>query len=201
MDIANWVVTKWCCRYWNTSSTWLLLYSSARMKRMKRDISKYPRDKIILFQLPRCLYAPSFSPFPLKLETYLRMANIPYEVGELRDDMMTSSNGNVFRVTGHLFGEFTGHRWIPRTKASDAELWCFLLIWAWTNGWLYNRDAGDLRCLRAHYDVTVMETLCGWHMTRPVDNVAWRSLLGLLSWYLIIFVRSLQLNWRSCTRI
>ena len=22
-------------------------------------------------------------------------------------------------------GEFTGHRWIPRTKASDAELWCF----------------------------------------------------------------------------
>ena len=25
-----------------------------------------------------------------------------------------------------LCGEFTGHRWIPRTKASDAELWCFL---------------------------------------------------------------------------
>ena len=33
--------------------------------------------------------------------------------------MMTSSNGNIFRVTGHLCGEFTGHRWIPRTKASD----------------------------------------------------------------------------------
>ena len=28
-----------------------------------------------------------------------------------------------FRVTGHLCGEFTGHRWIPRTKASGAELW------------------------------------------------------------------------------
>ena len=40
--------------------------------------------------------------------------------------IMTSSNGNIFRVTGHLCGEFTGHRWIPRTKASDAELWCFL---------------------------------------------------------------------------
>ena len=40
--------------------------------------------------------------------------------------MMTSSNGNIFRVTGHLCGEFTGTRWIPRTKASDAELWCFL---------------------------------------------------------------------------
>ena len=40
--------------------------------------------------------------------------------------MMTSSNGNIFRVTGHLCGEFTGLRWIPRTKASDAELWWFL---------------------------------------------------------------------------
>ena len=37
--------------------------------------------------------------------------------------MMTSSNENIFRVTGHLRGEFTGLRWIPHTKASDAELW------------------------------------------------------------------------------
>ena len=42
--------------------------------------------------------------------------------------MMTSSNGNLFRVTGHLCGEFTGPRWIPHTKASDAELWC--LLWS-----------------------------------------------------------------------
>ena len=43
-----------------------------------------------------------------------------------RNRMMTSSNGNIFRVTGHLCGGFTGPRWIPHTKASDAELWCFL---------------------------------------------------------------------------
>ena len=35
---------------------------------------------------------------------------------------MTSSNGNIFRVTGHLGREFTGHRWILRTKASDTEV-------------------------------------------------------------------------------
>ena len=35
--------------------------------------------------------------------------------------MMTSSNGNIFRVTGPL-----NSLWIPLTKASDAELWCFL---------------------------------------------------------------------------
>ena len=40
--------------------------------------------------------------------------------------MMTSSNGNLFRVTGLLWGESISHRWIPHTKASDAELWCFL---------------------------------------------------------------------------
>ena len=39
---------------------------------------------------------------------------------------MTSSNGNIFRFTGHLCGEFIGDRWIPHTKARDAELWCFL---------------------------------------------------------------------------
>ena len=36
----------------------------------------------------------------------------------LHDDVMV--------VTGHLCGEFTGPRWITRTKASVAELWCFL---------------------------------------------------------------------------
>ena len=39
--------------------------------------------------------------------------------------LMTSSNGNIFRVTGPLCKEFTSHGWISRTKASDAKLWCF----------------------------------------------------------------------------
>ena len=45
-------------------------------------------------------------------------------------DMMKSSNGNIFRVTGPLRGESTGHRWIPLTKALMLSLIC-----AWTNGW------------------------------------------------------------------
>ena len=44
----------------------------------------------------------------------------------LQWNMMMSSNGNIFRVPGLLCGEFTGHRWIPLTKASDADLWRFL---------------------------------------------------------------------------
>ena len=70
--------------------------------------------------------------------------------------MMMSSNGNIFCVTGHLCGEFTGTRWIPGTKASDAELWCFLWCCVWINDWVNNREAGDLRRYRTHYVVIVM---------------------------------------------
>ena len=56
--------------------------------------------------------------WPSSLTTFFTMPEL--------HSMMTSSNGNIFRVTGNLCGEFTGPRWIPRTKASDAELWCFL---------------------------------------------------------------------------
>ena len=45
-----------------------------------------------------------------------------------RMSMMTSSNGNIFRVTGPLCGEFTGHWWIPLKKASDAELWYLFIL-------------------------------------------------------------------------
>ena len=42
------------------------------------------------------------------------------------NEMVTSSNGNIFRVTGPLWRESNGHRWIPLTKASDTGLWYFL---------------------------------------------------------------------------
>ena len=43
-------------------------------------------------------------------------------VSHMVDIVMTSSNGNIFRVTGLL----CGGQWIPLTRASDAELSCFL---------------------------------------------------------------------------
>ena len=35
------------------------------------------------------------------------------------------------------------------------------LICAWINGWVYNDEAGDLKCHCAHYDITVM-----WNLTQ-----------------------------------
>ena len=90
---------------------------------------------------------------------------------------MTSSNENIFRVTGPLCGEFTGLRWIPRTKASDsdAEHWCFLWSAAWINGWVNNDEAGDLRRNHSHYDVIVMRNDIG-----TFGNFIWQNILNKL---------------------
>ena len=67
--------------------------------------------------------------------------------------MMTSSNGNGFRVTGPLCGEFTGE--FPSQRQVVRSL-VFSLICVWINGWVNNREAGDLGRHQAHYDVIVM---------------------------------------------
>ena len=71
---------------------------------------------------------------------------------------MMSSYGNIFRVTGPLCEEFTGHRWIPPHKGQWRETLMFSLICAWINGWVNNRNADDLRRHRGHYNVTVMKS-------------------------------------------
>ena len=82
-------------------------------------------------------------------------ANWPWDITRWRHQMETFSV-----LLTLLCGEFTGHRWIHRTKASDAELWCFFFICAWINGWVNNREVGDLRRLSDHYDVTVARVHC-----------------------------------------
>ena len=71
-----------------------------------------------------------------------------------RKIMMTSSNRNIIRVTGHLCTEFAGYRF-PH-KGQWRRTLMFSLICARINGWASNREAGDLRGYRAHYDVTVI---------------------------------------------
>ena len=76
--------------------------------------------------------------------------------------MMTSSNWNIFRVTGHLCGEFTDHGEFPsqRPVTRSFDVIFDLRLWSapWINSWVNNREAGDLRRHHAHYDVIVMIT-------------------------------------------
>ena len=51
------------------------------------------------------------------------------------------------------------HRWPVNSphKGQWRGALMFSLICAWINGWVNNREAGDLRCHRAHYDVIVTQ--------------------------------------------
>ena len=73
--------------------------------------------------------------------------------------MMTSSNGNIFRVTVTLCGEFTGPGEFPHKGQWRGAL-MFSFISDWINGWVNNREAGDLRRHRGHYYVNVMMEEC-----------------------------------------
>ena len=67
----------------------------------------------------------------------------------------------IFRVTDPLRREFAGHRWIRLTQASDVGFRCFLWSAPEKNGWVNNRDAGDLR---SHITLTMTSLEC-WLVT------------------------------------
>ena len=74
--------------------------------------------------------------------------------------MMTSWHGNVFRVTGRLWGESTSHRWIPLIKGQ----WHGNTIFDVSFNVSLNKRldiTGDFRRHDARCDVTVMVVLCG----------------------------------------
>ena len=86
------------------------------------------------------------------------------EMSQLKDNMlskfcmMTSSSGNW-----KYFPRYWPFVWgIYRSRVNSPHngQWCgalmFYLFCAGTNSWANKGKAGDLRCLRAHYDVTVM---------------------------------------------
>ena len=103
-----------------------------------------------------------------------------------------------------------GIHWLPVNSPHKGQ-WrgtlMFSLISAWTMGWVNNRDTGDLRRHRAHYDITVMrQTACTrimkiWRNDTTFvvtggtggcryDNMRWwQSLRNDDSWFSIILHR------------
>ena len=69
--------------------------------------------------------------------------------------MMTSSNGNIFRLTGPLCGEFTGLCEFPAQRPVTRSFDVFFDLRP-NKRLSNNREAGDLRRHRGHYDVNVM---------------------------------------------
>ena len=95
---------------------------------------------------------------------------------------MTSSNGNIFRVTGHLCGEFTGY------KGQWFGALIFSLICVWINGSKNNREAVDLRRFRAHYDAIVMlsaeiQVKHYFYSTFVARNLFWKLDMKIIFYY------------------
>ena len=86
--------------------------------------------------------------------------------------MMTSSNGNIFRVTGHL---------CPVNSPHKGGALMFSLICVWIDGWVKNRKAGDYRRYRAHYDVTVMSQRHFSQMQTFIEESQVKNLLWKIS--------------------
>ena len=110
--------------------------------------------------------------------------------------IITSSNGNIFHVTGTLCGEFTGPGEFPTQRPVTRSFDVFFLICVWINGWVNNREAGDLRRHRSRYDVNVM-----WkkrvHRARQIWGCNSRKRTfgaGLLSYFTIKIALPLQKN-------
>ena len=74
------------------------------------------------------------------------------------------------------------HRWPVNSphKGQWRGALMFSLICAWINGWVNNRDAGDLRLHRANYDVTIM-IKCDtyWVAYHEIPHVVRSFLIGI----------------------
>ena len=114
---------------------------------------EFTRFQALLVRIFPCFYLSKFTTRSLSSETNVDSikanahADIHITAG-YHDDIIKWKH---FPVTGPLCGEFTGDRWIPRTKASDVELWCFFFYLRLNKrlskqslGWWFETPSGSL---------------------------------------------------------
>ena len=112
--------------------------------------------------------------------------------------MMTSSNGNIFRVTGRLCDEFAGHRWIPRTQRPMTQSFDLRLnkrLSKQSRGWWFETPSCPLwrRCndgsylMRPPFQGHDLHHLVQSSLARRVDNTfregdCWTDTWNLYDW-------------------
>ena len=85
-----------------------------------------------------------------------------------------------------------GIHWSPVNSHHKIQ-WCgalkFSLISVWRNGWVNNRDAGDVRCHRTHYEVTIMTPL---QLRQCLFNcISWQFII-IVSWNVLLLFGSIS---------
>ena len=122
---------------------------------------------------------------------------------------MMSSNGNIFHVTGICAGNSPVTGEFPTQNQWRGAL-MFSLICAYMNGWVNNGEAGDLRCHRAHYDVTVMCFLLFFQCSELLStkwmksglsitwinkchwSILWNNMFWIMQWMSLLLISQLD---------
>ena len=115
--------------------------------------------------------------------TNLYIPDIQSIYADFIDTMMTSSNENIFCVTGHLCREITGHRCIPCTKANDMKFDVFFDL-RLNKRLSKNGEADDFKRHRSHYDVIVMSKCMlrwRWSALSKRNNIKTSFLFRIIS--------------------
>ena len=110
---------QWIFRCWSLTWLWGLV--------CQKQVSRVGTCNYIPKILKVAINCPG--PFVPQVVIYHPSLGIDVFTNKMRtrfnDDII---NVNIVRVTGPLYVEFTANRWIPRTKASDAELSVFFYL-------------------------------------------------------------------------
>ena len=121
--------------------------------------SKYDFFKDNAFENIDCKTAAIVSRYKCVNESHWQSSKrnvaVEYFLAIRRFNMMTSSNGNIFSVTGRLCGNSPDTGEFPHKGQWRGAL-MLSLICAWKTVSVNNSDTGDLMSYCAHYDVTVM---------------------------------------------
>ena len=118
--------------------------------------------------------------------------SVHFELHLLRcTDATLSSHDDVIKWKHfpHYWPFVRGSRRSPVNSTHKGQ-WCgalmISLICAWINGWVNNREAGDLRRQHAHYDVSVVSTLrCNYHSYMYIcrENASLQVFATELLWF------------------
>ena len=119
----------------------------------------------------------------------------PVRIWHIFMDMMTSSNVNIFRVTGPLCGEFTGH-WLNSLTLKILQSCIDMCVTASVrHRWRKGKKMNNVR----HVDIVSIETYCACNRNSmcyvPVDATIWTTKVTLYRYS----VNWLKLIWRSGT--
>ncbi|XP_067667471.1 failed axon connections homolog [Haliotis asinina] len=155
----------------------------------KETNNDYPRDTVIHHQMVRGAYVPSMTPFAVKLETYLRMARIPYQ--NVHKGQM-SSKGKVtwIEYNGQAVADSTlcieflnkkmgvdlnrnlspadrGVAQAMQVMVEEHMYWCRVLL-----RWVYDNDKSLLM------KTYKLGTFRVWSIRRKHKNATWSQGLG-----------------------